>query len=91
MVHMQRDLAARVARSWPSLDAFLRAQDGTSVEGYQLLVGGGMGRSHGKASTYARLAEPLGFVPADDIFHAVKVGLGRVPAPVVWWSWRPSG
>eukprot|EP00887_Chlorella_sp_A99_P005732 scaffold1.g5732.t1 len=31
-----------------------------------------MGRSHGKASTYARLAEPLGFVPAADIFHAVK-------------------
>ena len=45
---------------------------GTEVEGYNLLVGGGMGRSHGKASTFARLAEPLGFVPSDDIFHAVK-------------------
>lgn len=47
-------------------------KEGTAVEGYELLVGGGMGRSHGKASTFARLAEPLGFVPADDIFHAVK-------------------
>ena len=30
------------------------------------------GRSHGKATTFARLADPLGFVPAADIFHAVK-------------------
>lgn len=43
-----------------------------SVEGYDVLVGGGMGRSHGKASTFPRLAEPLGFVPAEDIFHVVK-------------------
>lgn len=43
-----------------------------SVEGYDVLVGGGMGRSHGKASTFPRLADPLGFVPVDDIFHIVK-------------------
>lgn len=30
------------------------------------------GRSHGKATTFPRLADPLGFVKADDIFHAVK-------------------
>lgn len=30
------------------------------------------GRSHGKATTFPRLADPVGFVPADDVFHAVK-------------------
>lgn len=42
------------------------------LEGFNILVGGGMGRSHGKATTFPRLADPLGFVPADDIFHVVK-------------------
>lgn len=46
--------------------------DAGEVEGYNLLAGGGMGRSHGKATTFPRLADPLGFVKADDIFHAVK-------------------
>ena len=43
-----------------------------NVEGYNILVGGGMGRSHGKATTFPRLADPLGFVPAADVFHAIK-------------------
>lgn len=30
------------------------------------------GRSHGKATTFPRLADPLGFVPVDDVFHVVK-------------------
>lgn len=42
------------------------------LQGFNVLVGGGMGRSHGKATTFPRLADPLGFVPADDIFHIVK-------------------
>jgi sulfite reductase (ferredoxin) len=42
------------------------------LEGFNVLVGGGFGRSHGKATTFPRLADPLGFVPADDVFHAVK-------------------
>jgi sulfite reductase (ferredoxin) len=41
-------------------------------QGCNFLVGGGMGRSHGKASTFPRLADPLGFVPAADVLHAVK-------------------
>jgi len=45
--------------------------DGT-VQGYNVLVGGGMGRSHNKASTFPRLADPLGYVAADDVLHAVK-------------------
>lgn len=42
------------------------------LEGFNFLVGGGMGRSHGKATTFPRLADPFGFVPAEDVFHAVK-------------------
>eukprot|EP00884_Botryococcus_braunii_P010393 jgi/Botrbrau1/19355/Bobra.0822s0001.1 len=49
----------------------IMGEDGR-VAGYNLLVGGGMGRTRGNDSTFPRLAEPLGFVPADDIFHAVK-------------------
>jgi len=46
--------------------------DEGALEGFNVLVGGGMGRSHGKATTFPRLADPLGFVPADDVFHIVK-------------------
>jgi len=41
-------------------------------EGCNLYVGGGMGRTHRNADTWAQIAEPLGFVHRDDIFHAVK-------------------
>lgn len=44
---------------------------GTPI-GWDVYVGGGMGRSHGKASTFARTAEPLGFCSLEDVFHAVK-------------------
>lgn len=46
--------------------------DTHALRGFNILVGGGMGRSHGKATTFPRLAEDLGFVDADDIYHAVK-------------------
>jgi sulfite reductase (ferredoxin) len=42
------------------------------LEGFDVLVGGGMGRTHRNESTFARLADPLGFVPKEDIFHVVK-------------------
>lgn len=48
------------------------SDDKGEVIGYNLLVGGGMGRSHRNASTFPRLADPLGFVHKDDIFHAIK-------------------
>jgi len=46
--------------------------DATKVKGYNILVGGGMGRTHRNSDTFPRLADPLGFVPAADLFHAVK-------------------
>jgi len=42
------------------------------LQGYDVVVGGGMGRSHRNASTFPRLAEALGYVDKDDIFHVVK-------------------
>ncbi|KAG2498567.1 hypothetical protein HYH03_003318 [Edaphochlamys debaryana] len=46
--------------------------DPTKVKGYNVVVGGGMGRTHRDEDTYPRLADPLGFVEAEDVFHAVK-------------------
>lgn len=42
---------------------------GGRVAGYNVLVGGGMGMTHGKADTMARLASPLGFVSP---VHAIE-------------------
>ncbi|KAH6816912.1 sulfite reductase [Perilla frutescens var. frutescens] len=41
-------------------------------QGFNIYVGGGMGRTHRLESTFPRLAEPLGYVPKEDILHAVK-------------------
>jgi len=43
------------------------------ITGYNLLVGGGLGMTHHKADTTARLAEPLGFVPREHAIEAVRV------------------
>ena len=42
------------------------------TEGYNIVVGGGMGRTHRNAETFARLAEPLGFVAPEHLLAAVK-------------------
>jgi len=36
------------------------------------MVGGGMGRTHNKESTFARAADHLGFVPKEDMMEAMK-------------------
>lgn len=38
----------------------------------QYFSGGGLGRTHRNESTFARLADPLGYVDKDDIFHVIK-------------------
>ena len=43
------------------------------IRGFNLLVGGGLGMTHNKADTTARLAEPLGFVPIDHGVEAVRI------------------
>ncbi len=47
-------------------------KDGKTLKGYNILVGGGMGRTHNKESTFARVAEPLGFVAKDDLPEVLK-------------------
>ena len=43
------------------------------LEGFDVLVGGGMGRTHKyKEPTFARLADPLGFVPKEDVLALCK-------------------
>ncbi len=41
-------------------------------QGYNLVVGGGLGRTHRNEDTFPRIADPLGFVDKDDLFHAVR-------------------
>ncbi|MBA3319388.1 MAG: NADPH-dependent assimilatory sulfite reductase hemoprotein subunit [Gemmatimonadales bacterium] len=47
--------------------------DGRAVRGYNVLVGGGLGMTHHKADTTARLAEPLGFVAPEHAVEAVRI------------------
>ncbi|GAV90520.1 NIR_SIR domain-containing protein/NIR_SIR_ferr domain-containing protein [Cephalotus follicularis] len=41
-------------------------------QGFNIYIGGGMGRTHRVEATFPRLAEPLGYVPIEDILYAVK-------------------
>jgi sulfite reductase beta subunit-like hemoprotein len=43
------------------------------VQGFNLLVGGGLGMTHNKGDTAARLAEPLGYVPSEHAVEAVRL------------------
>ncbi|KAJ0973611.1 hypothetical protein J5N97_015576 [Dioscorea zingiberensis] len=41
-------------------------------KGFNIYVGGGMGRTHRLETTFPRLGEPLGYVPKQDILYAIK-------------------
>lgn len=43
-----------------------------NVIGYNLIVGGGMGRTHRKESTFARIGDHLGYVATDKLWEALK-------------------
>ena len=43
------------------------------ITGFNLLVGGGLGMTHNKGDTTARLAEALGFVPTEHGVEAVRI------------------
>jgi sulfite reductase (NADPH) hemoprotein beta-component len=45
------------------------------LAGYNLSVGGGMGRSHGNVQTYPRLADVIGFLPPEKVVDVVKAVL----------------
>ena len=42
------------------------------VEGFNVFVGGGMGQTHNKEETFARLASPLGYTPAEQMVDVVE-------------------
>ncbi|MEE3715676.1 sulfite reductase, ferredoxin dependent [Tumidithrix elongata RA019] len=42
------------------------------LEGFNLYVGGGLGRSHNNDATIVRLADSLGFVPLAEIYDVIK-------------------
>ncbi|WP_107667587.1 sulfite reductase, ferredoxin dependent [Cyanothece sp. BG0011] len=46
--------------------------DNEELLGFNVLTGGGMGRTHNKEETFARLADPLGYVTKDEVFDLLK-------------------
>ena len=46
---------------------FIAIVEGGQLIGYNVVVGGGMGMSHGEPDTYPRLAEPLGFCTPEQV------------------------
>ncbi len=58
---------------WSQDVGLVAAVEGRSVRGYTVLVGGGLGMTHHKADTAARLAQPLGFVAPEHAVEAVRI------------------
>ncbi len=54
---------------------FIAVVENDQVVGYNLAVGGGMGRSHGNEATYPRLADVLGFFTPDKLVDVSKAVL----------------
>ncbi|MBK9991265.1 MAG: NADPH-dependent assimilatory sulfite reductase hemoprotein subunit [Verrucomicrobia bacterium] len=46
---------------------FIAVVESNQLVGYNVVVGGGMGMSHGNAETYPRLADLLGFITPDQV------------------------
>lgn len=42
------------------------------LQGFNIFAGGGLGRTHNKEETFARAADPIGYVEKDDIYNFVK-------------------
>jgi sulfite reductase (NADPH) hemoprotein beta-component len=54
---------------------FIAIIENEKVIGYNVAVGGGMGRSHGNIQTYPRLADVIGFIPRDKLIEVAKAVL----------------
>ncbi|MBK8000101.1 MAG: NADPH-dependent assimilatory sulfite reductase hemoprotein subunit [Verrucomicrobia bacterium] len=54
---------------------FIAVVENGKLVGYNLAVGGGMGRSHGNEVTYPRLADVLGFFPREHVVEISKAVL----------------
>jgi sulfite reductase (ferredoxin) len=58
---------------WAQDVGLLAIVEGGRIRGFNLLVGGGLGMTHHKADTTARLAQPLGFIPTAHGVDAVRI------------------
>lgn len=58
---------------WSQDVGLVAVVDGRTVRGFNVLVGGGLGMTHHKADTTARLAEVLGFVAPEHAVEAVRI------------------
>jgi sulfite reductase (NADPH) hemoprotein beta-component len=54
---------------------FIAIVENDQLIGYNLCVGGGMGRSHGNTQTYPRLADVIGFFTPDKVVEVAKAVL----------------
>jgi sulfite reductase (NADPH) hemoprotein beta-component len=54
---------------------FIAIVENNRLVGYNLAVGGGMGRSHGNEQTYPRLADVIGFFTPDKLIEVAKAVL----------------
>ncbi|MFM1851377.1 MAG: Sulfite reductase hemoprotein beta-component [Verrucomicrobiota bacterium] len=54
---------------------FIAITDGDTLLGYNVVVGGGMGRSHNNQATFPRLGDVVGFLPADKVVDVAKAVL----------------
>ncbi len=52
---------------------FIAMVENDVLTGYNVVVGGGMGMTHRKPDTFAKLAEPLGFIEPDQIIEASRI------------------
>jgi sulfite reductase (ferredoxin) len=46
--------------------------DSGELLGFNVYAGGGLGRTHGKEETFARVADPIGYVEKADVYDLVK-------------------
>lgn len=44
----------------------------SELEGFDIFAGGGLGRTHNKEETFARAADPIGYVAKEDVYDLVK-------------------
>jgi sulfite reductase (NADPH) hemoprotein beta-component len=54
---------------------FIAIVEHDHLVGYNVAIGGGMGRSHGNEATFPRLADLIGFIPADQALALAKAVL----------------
>lgn len=54
---------------------FIAIVENDQLVGYNVVVGGGMGRSHGNEATYPRLADVMGFITPDKLIEVAKAVL----------------